>query len=183
MHMHRQPLDGNVFCHRFDHRARLARSAGADGVANGNFMAAELIELARKAHHGLRIDFALIRAAQAHRHIAAHFESLRQRLGADFGKTRDAFGDGAVGVFFRERFGGRAEDDDFLATRGERGVQPLAIRHQHRIRHAGLAPDACHHLHVIRHLRHPLGRDERRGLHRLQTRILQAVDEFDFDCG
>ena len=54
---------------------------------------------------------------------------------------------------------------------------------EHRIADAGLAPDARHHFGGIGHLRHPLGRHERRRLDRGEARVGQQVDQRDLDVG
>ncbi len=101
----------------------------------------------------------------------------------DFLETGEAFVDGAVGVAFGKTLGGRAEHHDFIGAGGDRGLQSLHVRHQHRIGHAGLAPDARHDFGVVGHLRHPLGRHECGGFDDGHAGILQPVDQFDFGGG
>ena len=100
------------------------RGSGADRVADRDLVAAHLVELARDAHDGLGIDLAFVRAAEADRNIAAHFQSARDRFGGDFGEAGEAFFDRAVRVALREAFAGGAEDDDFIGP-ADRSVQPL----------------------------------------------------------
>ena len=52
----------------------------------------------------------------------------------------------------------------------DRRLEALQVRRQHRVAHAGLAPDAGHHLRVVGHLRHPLRADEAGDLDLAQAR-------------
>jgi hypothetical protein len=59
--------------------------------------------------------------------------------------------------------------------------QPALVRHQHRIAHARLAPQAGQHVRRIGHLRHPFRADEAGRLDHRQARRGQPLDQFDLD--
>ena len=97
----------------------------------------------------------------------------------------DALGDRAVDVAPAEGLARGGEDHDLVgplrARRRERGVEPLHVRHQHRVAHAGLADDAGHDGGVVAHLRHPLRADEAGDLDLAQAGGLQPVHQLDLD--
>ena len=76
-----------------------AGGAGADGVAEGNFVTAHVEQGAGHLQYGLRLDLALVGTAQYAGDVAAHRDVLglggcHYRLEAG-----DALGDAAVDVF------------------------------------------------------------------------------------
>ena len=85
-----------------------------------------------------------------------------------------------------EGLAGGGEDHDLvgplLARRRERGIEPLHVRHQHRVAHPGLADDAGHDGGVVAHLRHPLRADEAGDLDLLQPGGLEPVHQLDLDA-
>ncbi len=172
-----QPFARHFAGHGIEQGAGLARCAGADGVAQGNLVAAHGIQLA--GHFG---DLGwryltLVRAAEHAGNVAAHANvvfagSLHQRR-----EACQALGDGAVDVLLRESFGGRTEHRDFLHAGLDGRLQALHVRRQRRVSDPGLALDLREDFGGARHLWHPLGRDEAADFDIGQPGGAQVVDQ------
>jgi hypothetical protein len=89
----------------------------------------------------------------------------------------------AIDVALAEQFACRTEDHDLVGPGQHRRLEAFHVGCQHRIAHAGVAPDAGHHLGVVAHLRHPLRTDEAGDFDFLEAGILQAVHQLDLDRG
>src|SRR5947207_10247795 len=104
-----EPFDRDVLADGFDDFTRAPGRAGADRVADRDFVATHRIELARDAYDRFRVDVTFVRTAETYGDIAANFQSARKRCAADFGEARETFGDRAVGIALRKALGRCAE--------------------------------------------------------------------------
>ena len=127
-----------------------------------------------------RVDGALPRVAEAHRHVAADRQSLVARAGDDRGEHVERLGDGAVEVALRERLGGAGEHGDLAHAGGQRAVEAAVGRDEHRVA-AGQLAEPREQLLGVGELRHPPRRDEAGELDGAQAGVEQAADELGLD--
>ncbi|MNL11905.1 hypothetical protein D3C87_1327590 [compost metagenome] len=181
--MTREPVDRKLHRRRAHHLLHPGGRAHADGVGDVDLVAAQVAHAAHHVHHVVDGHLALIRAAQRARDAAAQphagfLGGSRHRLEAG-----DGLGDRAVDVLLRERLAGRAEDHHLVGPGRHGALEAAQVRRQGRIQRAGAALDARHDLGAVRHLRHPLGRDERRGFDIDEARVGELVDQCHLDVG
>ncbi|MNZ95338.1 hypothetical protein D3C78_1144840 [compost metagenome] len=146
-----------------DHVDQVAGSpggAGADGVAQGHFVAAHGVELGGDGGHLLGGHLAVIGAAQYAGDIAPHADALGLGRFHHRHEARQALGDGAVDVLLRKGLGGGGEYRHFLHPGFQGGFEAFHVRRQGGVGDPGLALDLREDLGGTGHLRHPLGRHE-----------------------
>src|SRR5882724_312601 len=83
-------------------------------------------------------------------------------------------------MFFLLKVSVAAPNTAISSTPAARGLEALHVRNEHGVSDAASLADAGHHFGVVGHLRHPLGRHERGGLDRRETRVLEPFDQLDF---
>src|SRR5690606_20115225 len=88
----------DVAADHLDQLTGLAGRAGANGVAQGYFVAAHVEQLACHMGHRRRVDLALIGAAQYAGDIAAHLHAIGTCRLHQGGEARQALLDGTVDV-------------------------------------------------------------------------------------
>src|SRR5690625_2795293 len=177
--MHGQRRHGHFLRDGLEHGARLGRGAHADGVAQGNFVATEVVQAARHAHYVAHRYVALVRAAEHGGNVAAHAHAIRPGMLEYRLEAFDGFVDRGVDVLAVERFTGRGEYRDVLGLDFARALVALDVRHQHRVIHAGAFVDAAVHLRGVGHLRNPGRIDEAGGLDGAQAGTAEPVDQLD----
>ncbi|MCY1405199.1 hypothetical protein D9M71_204340 [compost metagenome] len=143
--------------HHVDQVAGGAGGAGADGVAQGHFVAAHGVQLGGDGSHLFGRHRTVIGAAQHAGHIAAHADAVGLGRVHHRHEARQALSDGAVDVLLREGFGRGSEHRHFLHAGFQGGFEAFQVRRQGGVGDAGLALDLCEHLGGTGHLRHPLG--------------------------
>ncbi len=158
---------------------RFQRRTDADGVAERDFVAAEIPQHLCDVDHRLRLDLALIGAAKDGRNVAAHPHAVG--LGARQHRLEpvDQFRNRAIDIGARKTFRRRGKYRDQFGAGGLRGLITLLVRHQHRQFAIRMMADAAQHLGRPHHLRDRLGRHERSDLDRCQPRADQRLDESD----
>ena len=172
--MHRQIGHRHVARDRAQQLPRLQGRADADGVAERDFVAAEIPQHFCDVDHRLRLDLALIGAAEHGGDIAAHpdaigFGARQHRL-----EPLDRFRNRAIDIGARKAFRRGGEHRDQFGAGGLRGLVSLLVRHQHREFAIRVMADAAQHLGRSHHLRDRLGRDERADLDRLSPAPISA---------
>ncbi|MNV87361.1 hypothetical protein D3C71_1814780 [compost metagenome] len=103
--------------HHLEHPAGGTGGARADGVAQGDFVAAHGIQLPSDPSHLFRLDRTFIRAAQHAGHVTAHTDAVLFCGLHDRCETLQAVLDGAVDIALGERFGRGGEHRHFFYTR------------------------------------------------------------------
>ena len=157
--------------------AVLRGRADADRVAERDLEAAHVGEAARDPRHRRRGDLALVGAADHAGDVAAHPHAAAPAC-ATTGRNRSRLSAIEQLMFLCEkRLRGGAEHGDLLGTRGQRRLQALEVRHQHRVAHARPLAHRAQHLVAARHLRHPFRRDEGARLDHRQPGLGQRLDQ------
>ena len=134
-------------------RACLLRCADADRVAERDLIAAEIPEDFCDIDHCLRLDLAVIGAAENAGDIATHFDAVGSRARNHRLEAFDGFGDRAIDVGARKTFRGRAEHGNHLGAGGTRCLVALLVRDQHVKFATCVVADASQHLVGAYHLR------------------------------
>src|SRR5690554_5293617 len=178
-----QLFHGHVGSDGFEHAFGFDRCAYANGVAQGDFVAAHVVQGLGHGGHLFRSDVALVRAAHDGGNVATHGDAVFAGFFHHRGEALEAFGDGAVDVLFGEGFGRSTEDGHFVGLRCQRPFKPLQVRDEGGVANARLAVDAGHNLGRIAHLWHPFRGHEAGGLDVAQAAVCQAVDQPGFDGG
>ncbi len=161
----------------FEQPPRGAGSAGANGVAEGHFVAAHRVQFTRNHRHLFRRDLAFIRATQHAGHVTAHGNAMLFRGFHDRCKARQAFADRAIDVALRERLGCGGEYRNLFHTRRQRIFKTAQIGRQCTVDDAGLALDLREHLGRTGHLRHPFRRDKTADFYIAEAGGAQGVDQ------
>src|SRR5690606_41775613 len=123
----------------FDGGPDLAGRADADGVAQGDVVAAEVVHLLHDPGRLLRRDLALEGAADRDRDEAAHLDAVALRRFDHGAEAFDAFLDAAIDVPAREAFAGSGKDADRLGPGRACRLVTLHVRRQHLVGYAGPA--------------------------------------------
>nr|GEU28319.1 conserved hypothetical protein [Tanacetum cinerariifolium] len=176
-----QGVDGKFSGGACHHRLRVARGGHADGVGDVDFIATEVAHAAHHVGHGFGRHLALVRAAERAADAAAQAQAVLFGCLRHAFEAGDRFGDRAVDVFLREGLGGGAENHHLVGARRQRRFKPLQIGRERGIDGARAAVDGGHDVGAGGHLRHPLGRHERRRFDVAKARAGQAVDQFRLD--
>ena len=134
------PATARSSCRAFSGRA------DADGVAERDFVAAEVPQHLGDVDHRLRLDLALIGAAEHAGDIAAHPDAVGLGAGQHRLEALDRFRDRAIDVGARKAFRRRGEHRDQLGAGGLRGLIALLVRHQHVEFAIRVMADAAQHL-------------------------------------
>src|SRR6266851_2615402 len=158
---------------------RLERRADADGVAERDFVAAEIPQYPRDVHHGLRLHLAVIGAAEHAGDIAAHLDAVSLGSDDDGLEAVDGFGDRAIDIGPRKAFRSRGKYRDHPGAGRARGVVALFVRHQHVEFAVWMVTDATQDLIRIHHLRDRLRRHERSDFDGVQPGADQRLDKGD----
>lgn len=159
----------------------MAGGGHADGVAQAQFVAAQ-VEQRPADPDGLRDGHrALPGVAEAHREIAAdlHLGVLGPR--DDRREHRQRLVDRAVEVGLGEGLGGAAEHRDPAGAQGERTVQTAFVGHQDGQPVRVETVQQREQLLRVGELGHPLGVDEAGGLDGRQARVGEPADELGLD--
>ena len=175
--------DRHVLGHEGEERGRLARGAHADRVAQRDLVRARREQRRGDLRHRARVHVAFVRAAEHARDVAAHANALRLRRDEDRLRPLEALGDSAVDVLPRKRLRGGDEHGDLVRSRRSCRFEALHVGCQHGVTHTRSAADPCHDVGGIRHLRHPLRRNEGRRLDRREAGVGEPVDQRDLDVG
>ena len=109
-----QFLNRHLLASGFDHPLSGQRGPHANGVAQGNFIAAHLIQRFGDIRYFMGGNVALVRAAQHAGDVAPHPHAYLVGAGKHRLKARQRLGNRAVDVLLGERFRCRTEYRDFL---------------------------------------------------------------------
>ena len=167
----------NITADHLEQRARMAGGAGADGVAERNFIAAHGEQLFGYCCDLLRRDLAFIRATEHAGHIAAHADAMLLGGFHHRHKALQALANRTVDVFLREGLAGGGEHRHFLHSSGQGILKTFEVRRQCRIANTRALLDLRKNLSRTGHLWHPLGRHEAAHLDIAEASGTQVVDQ------
>ena len=151
--MHREIGHRHVAGDRAQEFPGLQGRADADGVAERDFVAAEVPQHFCNVDHRLRLDLALIGTSEHAGNIAAHPDAVGFGAGEHRLEALDRFRNRAVDVGAGKALRGGGEYRDQFRARGLRSLVALLVRHQHREFASRMMADATQHLGRAHHLR------------------------------
>ena len=173
----------DMFGNRRNHRLRLGRSAGANGVTQTDFITSHVIKRLGNLSDFFRCNVAFIRAAKNTGYITTYRKTRIAGGNNQRTETIQTLGNRTIDILLRETFRCSTKNGDLGRARGNGGLKPLGIWGQNGIGHAGFTGDLCHDLGRIGHLRNPFRADKGGGLDHRQSRIIQTVYQFDLSGG
>ena len=175
-----KPPDGHHVAHSKQHPRDAVRSAGANGVAQADFVAPHCKKPVRDLGNLLRRCGTVIGARDYARYIAAHRQIDVSRSFKNRREAVKAFVNACVDVGLGKPLGCRAENSDLIGSGFQSVLIPAHVRRKCSVTRSGPAGNTSQNFGGIRHLRHRLGRYKACNFDPSKSRVAQSIDERDF---